>query len=308
MKAIESVLSALRIGEPALAGSIAVFPLFREDSGAMKYLLLDEALDRDVAHVTEVSDAGHVPELLFENGSPEPVLLVDGDELVGARQNRIINITILVGPGKKLVIPVSCVEQGRWSYRSEKFAAANRALFSSARAKKMAAVSRSMRDRGTRRSDQGEIWNDIRAKMAEKFVASETAAMSDVYETLEKDLGRYENAFCVQAGQAGAVFVSGARVVGLELFDAPEAFAKCFPKMVRAYAMDAREDAQPVDKDAAMADVRRFLEEMLVATAEKYAALGEGEDVRLAGKDLAGGALVDGDRVVHLAAYRVESA
>jgi hypothetical protein len=78
--------------------------------------------------------------------------------------------------------------------------------------------------------------------------------------------------------------------------------------MVRAYAMDAREDAQPVDKDAAMADVRRFLEEMLVATAEKYAALGEGEDVRLAGKDLAGGALVDGDRVVHLAAYRVESA
>lgn len=273
----------------------------------MDYLLLDEALDRDLAHVTEVSQAGSVPELSFVNDAPQKVLLVDGDELVGARQNRIVNISILVGPGKKLVIPVSCVEQGRWSYRSAKFTAAKRSLFASAKARKMASVSREMRDSGSRRSDQREVWDSIRCRIDLNNVQSETAAMGDIYESLEKDLARYEKAFATQANQAGAVFTTGGRVIGLELFDAPEAFAKCFAKMVRAYAMDAREAPRAVDKDAALADVRSFLDAMLKATATTYAALGEGEDVRLAGSGIAGGGLVEGDRVVHLAAYRLDS-
>lgn len=305
MKAIESVLSALEIREPVLAGKLAMFPLFRPTQAAMDYLLLDEALESDLAHVTEVSEAGSVPELAFENASPRRVLLVDGDELVGARQNRIVNLSILVGAGKKLVIPVSCVEQGRWSYRSGRFSAARRSLFASAKARKMAAVSRSMRDTGSRRSNQGEVWNDIGEKIAFSRVASETAAMADVYEAIEPDLAAYEKSIDLVEGQAGAVFACGDRVIGLEFFDSPAAFARCFPKIVRAYAMDAREEAVAVDKAAALADVRRFLAEMMAAATTNYSALGEGEDVRLEGEGVAGGALVDGERVVHLAAYRV---
>jgi hypothetical protein len=308
MKAIETVLSTLEVRDPILAGNLAVFPLFRPLQAPMDYLLLDEALDRDLAHVTEFSQGGSVPELAFENASPQRVLLVDGDELVGARQNRIVNISILVGAGKKLVIPVSCVEQGRWSYRSAKFSAAKRSLFASAKAKKMAAVSRSMRDEGARRSNQGEVWGDIEDKLQFSRAASSTRAMSDVYEAMEGDLDRYEKALTLQLGQAGAVFASGGRVIGLELFDAPEAFSRCFTKIVRAYAMDAHEEAQAVNKAATLEDVRQFLEEMRKAATEQYAALGDGEDVRLAGENLAGGALVDGERVVHLAAYRVEAA
>jgi hypothetical protein len=227
---------------------------------------------------------------------------------VGARQNRIVNISILVGAGRKLVIPVSCVEQGRWSYRSAEFSAAKRSLFASAKAKKMAAVSRSMRDEGERRSNQGEVWDDISEKIAFSRVVSQTSAMADVYEAIEPDLAAYEESIAVAEGQQGAVFANRDRVIGLEFFDSPAAFARCFTKIVRAYAMDAREGTAPVDQAAALADVRRFLAEMTQAAMEKYSALGEGEDVRLAGEDLAGGALVDGERVVHLAAYRVDTA
>jgi hypothetical protein len=69
---------------------------------------------------------------------------VDGDELVGAKQNRILNLTILVGGEQKLVIPVTCVEQGRWRYRNPEFASAGRALFAKARARKMSQVTESM--------------------------------------------------------------------------------------------------------------------------------------------------------------------
>src|SRR6476619_4510841 len=59
------------------------------------YLTLDEALARRSAHIAEVSEGGSVPELKFVNDGELPVLLLDGEELLGAKQNRVINLTIL---------------------------------------------------------------------------------------------------------------------------------------------------------------------------------------------------------------------
>jgi hypothetical protein len=90
------------------------------------YLLLDEALAAGLAAVTEISEAGSVPDLLVKNLAPSPVLILDGEELVGARQNRIVNLTILVAAQQALHIPVSSVEAGRWAAHSREFEAAGR--------------------------------------------------------------------------------------------------------------------------------------------------------------------------------------
>jgi hypothetical protein len=307
MQAIHSVVSRLQIGEPQVFADLAVFPLCNPAGEAMGYVLLDEALENKLARVTEVSEAGHVPELAFENDSPKRVLLVDGDELLGARQNRIVNITILVGAGKKLVIPVSCVEQGRWSYRSRGFEGAKRSLFASAKARKMRDVSESLRDCGSRESDQSAVWGAIRHRLDRSAVRSETLSMADLYTGVEKDLSGYESAFPLQPGQAGAVFASGGRVLGLELFDAPEAFARCFSKIVFSYAMDAKGSPEKVDAAATLEDVRRFLDEMTKAATEKYPALGEGEELRFSTQDIEAGALVADGRLVHLAADKVSA-
>ena len=65
--------------------------------------------------------AGSVPELLVENMGDIRVLFIEGEELVGAKQNRILNTSILVAAKSKTKIPVSCVEQGRWGYKSKFF-------------------------------------------------------------------------------------------------------------------------------------------------------------------------------------------
>ena len=150
---IQQSIAALTFGAPQIHLNLALFPLVDERSLAPDYLLLDEALERDLARVMEVSAEGQVPELAFENASDRKVLLVDGDELVGAKQNRILNLTILVGGGKKLVIPVSCVEQGRWTYRSSAFRSERRTLFARARAAKMRHVTESLVVNGSRRSN-----------------------------------------------------------------------------------------------------------------------------------------------------------
>lgn len=59
-----------------------------------------------------------MPELVVENPLAERVLLYDGEELVGAKQNRIVNVSVLVEAKSSLRIPVSCVEQGRGAGRA----------------------------------------------------------------------------------------------------------------------------------------------------------------------------------------------
>ena len=68
----------------------------------------------------------NVPELRVVNPLDANVLLYDGEELLGAKQNRILNVTVLVPAASEKTVPVSCVEEGRWHARSAAFADVDR--------------------------------------------------------------------------------------------------------------------------------------------------------------------------------------
>ena len=143
----------------------------------LDYSVLDDALAAGFVEITEVSEQGSVPDLKFVNRGSKPVLLVDGEELLGAKQNRIVNLTILVAANSELTIPVSCVEAGRWRSRSRAFTSASRTQFATGRAKRMASVSMSLMARGDRMSDQAEVWDGIAQKSARLNAPSPTSAM-----------------------------------------------------------------------------------------------------------------------------------
>jgi hypothetical protein len=170
----------------------------------------------------------------------------------------------------------------------------------------MSQVSESLRSSGERRSDQGAIWDDIAVKMRERGSASATHAMADVYADAEARLEDYERAIRPVESQVGAVFAIDGRVIGMELFDAQAAFAAYLNKLVKSYALDAldgrAQKAARVDADAA----KEFLAQVAAAAQTRYAASGAGEDVRLEGEAVTGGALEDQGRLIHLAAYRIE--
>ena len=271
MQEIQASLSALKLGAPQVFRNLALYPLVSGTDARAGYVLLEEALERRLARVTEVSEGGRVPELAFENSSAEKILLVDGDELVGAKQNRILNLSVLVAGGARVVIPVSCVEQGRWSWRSRDFSSGGRTLFASARAKKMARVSASLRDSGSRYADQGEIWADVAEKVRSSGSTSATSSMSDAYAARARAIGEYVAAFFPELRQCGAVLAIDGRVRGLELFDSPSAFARYFAKLVRGYALDAVETANSKVLAPPEEEVRRFLERVGAAAGERFA-------------------------------------
>ncbi len=310
MEFILDALKNVRIGEPASYKNLTVFPLLGISAREAEYLTLDEALERKCSEVTEVSEGGSVPELKFINSGALPVFLLDGEQLIGAKQNRILNLSIMVAGGKTIIIPVSCVEAGRWRHTSTKFSSSKSAYYAEGRARKMAQVSYSMRSMGRRTSDQSKVWENIAAKSSRLGVASETSAMSDIFYHAERQIEDYSRCLSPIEGQSGAVFAIDGKVVGLELFDSAETLKKLFPKLMQSYGLDAIDSdgiRLPGKKESgASGDVESFLERVAKAKKEEFDAVGEGRDVRLSGEHLTGAALVVDKQVIHLSAFAVE--
>ena len=161
-------LDTFQLGEPVEHRGIVVTPLFPRRDPVAAYITLDEALPRGL-RITETSDSGSVPELFVENPTDSAVLLYDGEELVGAKQNRILNVSVLVGAGAKLPIPVSCVEQGRWSRRSDAFGSAKHISHSHLRRRKAETLAAQPLARGLA---QGDVWDEVREKQTRMGVRS----------------------------------------------------------------------------------------------------------------------------------------
>jgi len=281
-------------------GGLTVAPLLRFDAADPDWLTLDEAIAAGSLTVTEVSQAGSVPTLRVVNGGDRTVLLLDSEELVGAKQNRILNTFMLIGSGQTVEIPVSCVEQGRWAYRSRAFRGAPRSLYASLRRKKAARVYESLLVGAGHQADQGEIWAHLEERAEAFGVASLTCAMSEVFESRAGDLAAYQETFRPLAGQVGAVVYGGGEWWGLELLPGPALFGKAWARLLPGYAMDAL-FAQVA------ADPRESAEErlgvILRASAEVFPAVGLGEDYRLRGAGFIGAALLAEGRVAHLMGF-----
>ncbi len=312
-------LAGLRLRPPRARDGLAVFPLVAEVDPPLPYALLLDALSAGAVAIGEVG-TGTVPSLLAHNRGDSDVLILDGEQLVGARQNRITNRSILLEAGSKTEIPVSCMEQGRWHFTTDAFAPPPKARHAPANVRRHAreaeaAVAASTGRVGRRAAAmaQGAVWNQIHAYGLKLGGTSQTGAMDEVYERRDADIESWLAAFPLEEGQVGLLaFLNGAPL-GLDAIGCPELFARLHERFLGGYVMDAlaagadpgsgRERAAgPPDE----ADALRFLAEVSGAGRSPSEAIGKGEYRVLTGAAI-GGELVDGPagglRLVHLSAF-----
>jgi hypothetical protein len=256
-----------------------------------RYITLDEALPRGLS-ISETSDAGSVPELAVVNPLDEAVLLYDGEELVGAKQNRILNVSVLVGAGAKLPIPVSCVEQGRWARSSVDFDSATHISDAHLRRRKAEMQAAQPLARGVA---QGEVWLEIGEKQQRMSVASPTGAARDTFEAHGDRLRGLEAAFPLEPGQCGAVLAIGDELC-LDAVSRPGAFELLWPKLRAGYLLDALErlDRRPTVSERIVGCVA----EVADAVVTHGPSAGLGEDVRLRCPGVIGSGLdLSGERI-----------
>ncbi len=293
------VLPKLRIGDPLRHEALTVFPLFAEANGNLSYRLSAEALADQSVLIEEVSEGGSVPNLLVENKGDTRVLFLEGEELVGAKQNRILNTSVLIAAQTKIRIPVSCVEQGRWHYKSRYFGSSGSHSPSKLRRALKASVTRSLNESRGHASDQGAVWNEVASLNAAHGVASGTGAMSDAFDTYQNRIAKFNEKLRYVEGAVGVAVAIGEKVVSADLFDKPSTCQKVWDRLLSGVVFDALE-AGTADQTASVADVEQLLGTAGDLPWEPAQAVGEGEEYRAESKrgDHAS-ALVFEETVVH---------
>ena len=298
---VHQILANVTLGEARSAGSLSVVPIFGDLPLGPRYITLGEAIEAEVLDVTEVDEGGVVGALRARNTGTRAVLILDGEELLGAKQNRVLNTTVLIGAGSTVDLPVSCTERGRWHYESYLFSDSGHVAEHRVRAAARMSVTENVRTFGSMQSDQSSVWSEVDRLGVEHALRSPTAAMRDVVEHRRADVDRLIGSLHAEAGQRGLLAVVDGAVLGFDLVSRPEAYARLHDRILRCYALGALRSQSKADcvKNA------RTAREWMVALAEvegtAHESPGMGKAHRFSGPHIAGAALTFRSAIVHAA-------
>jgi hypothetical protein len=303
---IADFISSVHLGPSQNHKQLTLWPLIRARvASKIPYICLAEAFDSGAAQIDEIN-GGSVPHVALVNRGSVSVLVLFGEEIVGAKQNRVANASFLVAPKSRVVLDVSCVEQGRWSSRpSASFSTGEQVLSSSMRRGMARRVSRSRSAGRGFDANQAAVWDGVSKRVGEMRSPSKTGAYRDYARSLGTDLQEMARHFQPIEGQVGFVAVRGDRVDGLEAVGDPAVYAEVHDRLLRAYTIDAIDGTHAESASGQGAEFlapEDFLRAIASSAFERSPSLGQGTDLRLSGEAVGGCALECGE-IVHLMAF-----
>ena len=279
-------------GAGIASGHVTVFPLFaRERQPPIEYRLGIDAMADGTIALGEIG-RGSVNSIRARNISGHRVLFVDGDHLLGARQNRVVISTAVIGARQEVDLPVCCVEQGRWQPVGERFRPAPAAAPASVRSVVKSSLTSSLFDGRGRHADQSRVWatiaDNIRGPAPTRALMDSFIASSDVIDQVSRRIGYVDRA-------AGLAMAVGRRLVSLDLFDKPSTCAVYWKRLVEGVAHDPGAAGE-----VGVAAVHDLVDELVTTNWSEFHGVGCGREQR-ARITSATASIVELDgRVVHL--------
>jgi hypothetical protein len=291
---------------------LTIFPLVAPGAADLPYELLVDALGAGTLSIGEAGE-GTVPTLVAKNAADRAVLVLDGEQLIGARQNRMTNRSILLAARSATAIPVYCMEQGRWHFDSDAMQPAPQ--------HSPAKVRRRARETEARHAGagvaspvsmlseaQGAVWDDVADTLRALGGSSSTMSLDAAYTANVQRLDEWFASFPCADDQVGSLaFVAGVPLA-MDLIGARRLYRRLHERLLRGYIMDALEHAHrgaarplgatPVDSRVAQA----YLDSVRGAARVEAPTVGLGSYHVLRG-DVVGGELLDGGRLAHLSAF-----
>lgn len=302
------------LGHPQHHENLTIFPILAEKERELSYLVMADALNHGILTIGE-KNGGEVPILLATNAGLEPILILDGEQLIGAKQNRMTNRSILLPPQSITEIPVSCMEQGRWHHQSDHFSPAPQHAPSKVRRKARETEARASYDAeargpGARSSHrdlaqaQGEVWDEIREFGDKLGGTSDTGALNTIFENRRGQMRDWVQSFPLVQNQIGVAAFNGRVPLAMDAVGSPSIYGKVHERLLTGYILDAMEGWHPERPSARPSpdDAEQLI--TALGTTERVPSLsvGAGKYRILRGR-LLGGELVEDDKLVHLSAF-----
>jgi hypothetical protein len=294
-------LSALRPTTNVVAGPLRLVRLIGEFGGPDAELL-DEALPTGRTSITEVSDTGVVALVRVTHGGTLPLLLIDGEQIVGAKQNRIVNASFLVAPGQSVEVPVSCVERGRWRYRGLTFGRSDTTISANARAAKLRRLHASLERGRGHDGDQQAVWRDVEHYLTRTGASSQSAAFDDAFQHHRGHSEPALSSFEPAAGQVGIAAVCDGSLVGLDLFGSPSLYARGWKKVARGLLSEVYDAREAPSEASSLATVRGAIQAIAASKPMRSSAPGIGQTLHAAATGVTFTGVVHREVLYHAAA------
>lgn len=288
-------------------GPVSVLPIHTSAQSLLEYTSLEPVLATEEMEIIETGTDGTVPELDLVNRSGFNVLIWDGEELEGAKQNRALNTTVLAKAMTKIKIPVSCTESGRWSFNSRKFRSSRTVMPRDMRRSRKMSVDASLKSDRSFRSDQGKVWSDVQELLNITHTESSTNSMKDAIDGRREQIDQHSAEFTHHPGQTGMVVYIDGRPSGVEYCSRPEVFQQAMLALVSSYSFETLVGSEYVGQRSIPSPEKGAGEALFRSinglSVEEYESVGLGNDLRFHNQSVSGSALVVGAEVVQMSAY-----
>ena len=240
-----------KISGPYSHENLTIFLVHGKDAlGGMKYVTLQEAMQRKIVIVHETKD---VNELAIENVSEDQEVYVQsGDIVKGGQQDRVLAMDLIVPPRSgKIPIAAFCVEQGRWRQRGDesagKFESSNEVL-----------ATRDLKLAANKTKSQGEVWakvSEAQEKIGRNIGGSvkSSASASSLQLSLEsKNMqvvadGYIKKLSGIIEGKPdviGYAFAVNGKINSSDVYGSNALFKQLWPKLLKASAVEAIAELQ----------------------------------------------------------------
>jgi len=283
---------SITLGEPVFLRNLRVFPIHEDmppgENGS--YASIDDALGSHKGTFREL-ETPDINTIAFENNFEKPVVMIDGEEITGALQNRIIAASSLVESRTSQKLAVVCAEEGRWNELGG---------FRSGQCSYPRLRSILLKSRGMKKDVQQHVWSEIERKLTVTQTRSTTSSMHDIYVSLDDEVARYLEGFIgLDEGSVGFIGCAGDRILGCDIFYHPQMYRNFEKKLLRSYVLDALEYRRAASRPP---DVARFLDTINQALHAKRT---RRKHMHITTKTVRGQVLTHNKRLVHLSAFPV---
>ncbi len=300
MKEINYTLRNYNIGEPSIISNLMILPVFGKSFDNGNTIVLDEAQSAGAIQVEEL----HIPQVgqvNIKNFTDSNFFGLEGEELLGALQHRIFVTSFLLPGRTEKVVPVSCVEEGRWS-GNKNFLSGSTIAYPTLRAITSTSLLQNLsRGRGFE-VDQQSIWKEISRKQTTLKTHSNTRSMHDTFEQLSDEISHFSN-YTPEKDQVGFLALTNKKILCADIFLNPELFKKFMKKLLISYAIDALEDSSAPGSFNLKMGEKFFSSLISVKRFKKFAGIGLGNEWRFKEKGILGKALVYQEKIFHLSAF-----
>jgi len=298
---VGDLLKTLEVGEPVHYENLTIIPIYSTKiKDHTRYVTLEEAFKKGWIEVKELS-GGRVPQLKLTNKSSKHIFILGGEVLTGCKQDRLVGRDVLVAPRRKdLTIPVYCVEQGRWTYNTNKFYSKGNLGLPELRARAQSKSS----------AAQSGIWSAIKKSNQRLGVTSRSSNYQDAYEKEEvrKGIASYQKKFeqvpQLYPDTVGVLVGVGGQIRNVDIFANRYLFQKLWPKILKSSslaALNVRGSGSITQEEAVS-----FLRSLGSKHYTKNQAVDLGVEYSSIDKDLNVNALAYRNVTIHLSAFPQE--